>query len=111
MLFSAFLSGFIYPIVVHWIWCPTGFLSPWPQFYIYDGALDFGGSFVHLIGGCCSIVGCLMLGKGETNRKKYSDIYYGLGVLILLFTWFGYINVSATLNSEKLIGYSQNFGR
>jgi ammonia channel protein AmtB len=44
LIYTVALSGFIYPVVTHWIWSPDGFM--------FGKVLDFAGSgAVHLVGG------------------------------------------------------------
>ncbi|KAM1341586.1 hypothetical protein ACFX2F_006019 [Malus domestica] len=45
LIFSCFLSGFVYPVVVHWVWSSTGWLSPnSSNLLLGSGAIDFAGS-------------------------------------------------------------------
>ena len=55
LLYSAFMTGFIYPVVVAWTW-GGGFLSGW-------GFADFAGSgVVHLTGGIAGLAGAIICG-------------------------------------------------
>ena len=55
-LYSALISGFIYPVAVHWAWTEQGWLGT-------VGYQDFAGSgVVHLLGGICALVGAITLG-------------------------------------------------
>ena len=45
IVYSIMITGFIYPIIAHWVWHPEGWLS-------INGFHDFAGSaVVHLTGG------------------------------------------------------------
>ncbi|KAJ6948240.1 Ammonium transporter 1 member 1 [Populus alba x Populus x berolinensis] len=58
LVFSFFLSGFVYPIVVHWVWSSNGWLSPSSNQLLGSGAIDFAGSgVVHLVGGVAGLRG------------------------------------------------------
>jgi ammonium transporter, Amt family len=69
LLYSFGVSGFIYPIVGHWVWGPDGFLAsmgseknflPW----VGTGFHDFAGStVVHTIGGFIALAGAIVLGR------------------------------------------------
>lgn len=55
ILYSAFMTGFIYPVVVAWSW-GGGFLTSW-------GFSDFAGSgVVHLTGGIAGLAGAVICG-------------------------------------------------
>ena len=55
MVYTVFLSGFIYPVASHWIWSSQGFL--------YGKVLDFSGSgAVHLLSGAAAMVASMVLG-------------------------------------------------
>ena len=61
LIYSIVLSGFIYPIVCHWIWDSNGLL--------YGKVLDFSGSgAVHLVGGAA--------GKCLLCRNVYQKVDY-----------------------------------
>jgi len=92
LLFSAVLTGLIYPIVGHWIW-GGGFLAK-------DGMLDFAGStVVHSVGGWAALAGVLVIGPrlgryaadGKVNPVPGHHMgYVFLGGLILWLGWFGF---------------------
>src|SRR3954471_19352302 len=58
LLYSLGVSGFIYPIVGHWIWGPDGWMATSSVPF-----RDFAGStVVHTIGGTIALVGAIALG-------------------------------------------------
>jgi ammonium transporter, Amt family len=66
LIYSFFLSGFIYPVVSHWMWSPDGFL--------YGRVLDFSGSgAVHLVGGAAAMSGSVFLGPRIGKFKYHED--------------------------------------
>jgi len=91
-LFSAVLTGFIYPVQGFWKW-GGGWLEQL-------GFLDFAGSgVVHLCGGAAALAGVLLLGarKGKYGPRGQIKAIPGcnlplatLGTLILWFGWFGF---------------------
>ncbi len=102
-LYSAIISGLIYPIEAHWTW-GGGFLSQW-------GFHDYAGSnCIHMVGGICAFIGAAMLGprlgkfekdsKGKVvkvNGFPGSNIAMGaLGVFILWLGWYGFNGAAAT---------------
>ncbi|XP_031573365.1 putative ammonium transporter 1 [Actinia tenebrosa] len=70
IVYSIFLTGFIYPVVAHWAWDPKGWLYVGTHFYSIDGStkyevsyMDFAGSaVVHVVGGVCALVGAILVG-------------------------------------------------
>lgn len=100
IIYSIFITGFVYPVVGHWIW-GGGFLSNL-------GFHDFAGStVVHSVGGWAALVGATILGPriGKYNKDGSSNEIPGhsltlgaLGVFILWFGWFGF-NGASTLGA------------
>ncbi len=91
MIFTAILTGFIYPIQASWQW-GGGWLSD-------AGFSDFAGStLVHSTGGWAALVGALILGPragkyvdGKVNPMPGSNIpLAALGTFILWLGWFGF---------------------
>ncbi|KAK6625454.1 hypothetical protein RUM43_005752 [Polyplax serrata] len=83
LVYSAVISGFIYPTVAHWAWAPTGWL-------LTLGYSDFAGSGpVHMLGGVCSAVAAYFLGprigrfEGE-EMPGHSVPLIGIGGMILI---------------------------
>ena len=72
LCYSLFLSGFVYPIVVHAIWSNNGFLSAFSSDPINGiGTIDFAGSgVVHLTGGTTALVAAYILGP---RRGRFYD--------------------------------------
>lgn len=92
LIFSAVLSGFIYPIQGSW---------SWGQGYLYQiGFLDFAGStIVHSVGGWAALMGVLIIGArhgkygkdGRVNPMPGSNLPLAtLGTFVLWFGWFGF---------------------
>ena len=92
LIFSAVLTGFIYPIQGSW---------SWGQGYLYQiGFLDFAGStIVHSVGGWAALMGVLIIGArhgkygkdGRVNPMPGSNLPLAtLGTFVLWFGWFGF---------------------
>uniref|UniRef100_A0A7S3YJB5 Ammonium transporter n=1 Tax=Lotharella globosa TaxID=91324 RepID=A0A7S3YJB5_9EUKA len=114
-VYTIILTTFIYPIVVHWVWSGTGWLS---AFYIGDdgepflkenGMIDFAGSgVVHMVGGFAGLMGAIAIGprrellsddpEVRAQVKGHSDLLCALGVSILWMGWYGF-NCGSTLGA------------
>jgi len=113
LCYSLFLTGFVYPIVVHAIWSPQGFLSAYRSDPLWDsGFIDFAGStVVHFTGGCTALIATYLLGprRGRfyDHRGKlleypnpmpgHSSALQMLGLFILWFAWYGF-NVGSAIS-------------
>jgi len=102
ILFSFFMTMFIYPIVGHWIWG-----GGWLQKL---GMLDFAGStVVHSVGGWAALAGVLLLGPrfGKYSNGKINPIpghslsLATLGTFVLWFGWFGF-NPGSTMTADPV---------
>jgi len=102
-IYSAVISGIIYPIEAHWTW-GGGFL-------VKMGFHDYAGSnCIHMVGGICALVGAAFLGPriGKFSKDKAgkitkvnafpgSNLVIGaLGVFILWMGWYGFNGAAAT---------------
>jgi Amt family ammonium transporter len=98
LIYTPFITGFIYPIVTHWVW-GGGWLAEL-------GFFDFAGSgVVHLLGGMAALAGVLVVGPRRGRFTKdgkprpipgHSVTLGALGVFILWFGWYGF-NAGSTL--------------
>ncbi|RMX43323.1 hypothetical protein pdam_00014952 [Pocillopora damicornis] len=68
LVYSVFLTGFVYPVVTHWAWDGNGWLATGLQ-YTKDNITmsvtyqDFAGSgVVHVVGGAVALVGAGLVG-------------------------------------------------
>eukprot|EP01064_Diplonema_japonicum_P004118 TRINITY_DN12702_c0_g1_i1.p1 TRINITY_DN12702_c0_g1~~TRINITY_DN12702_c0_g1_i1.p1 ORF type:complete len:476 (+),score=75.76 TRINITY_DN12702_c0_g1_i1:53-1480(+) len=103
-VYGTLLCGFIYPVVVHWVWSDQGFLSATNTEFkrINHGLIDFAGSgVVHMVGGFSALAGAYVVGPRKTwnSDAKYvphDKTLVALGTLILWFGWFGF-NCGSTL--------------
>lgn len=106
LCYSLFLTGFVYPVIVHSIWSSNGFLS---AFYSDPfkgvGCVDFAGSgVVHMTGGVTAFVAAAVLGprKGrfydEDGNPLENPVAFPahnvalqiLGTFILWVGWYGF---------------------
>uniref|UniRef100_A0A803PVF0 Ammonium transporter n=1 Tax=Cannabis sativa TaxID=3483 RepID=A0A803PVF0_CANSA len=102
LVFSFFLSGFVYPVVVHWLWSTHGWLSPSSTTGLLfgSGAIDFAGSgVVHLVGGVAGLWGSLIEGPRvgrfdafghPVPMRGHNATLVVLGTFLLWFGWFGF---------------------
>lgn len=106
LIYSIVISGFIYPVVGHWVW-GGGWLSQL-------GFIDFAGStVVHSVGGWAALAGAIVLGPriGKYNEDGSPNALPGhnlvlaaLGVFILWFGWFGFNPGSTLAGTDLSIG-------
>ncbi len=102
-IYSAVISGIIYPIEAHWTW-GGGFLA---QMGFHDYA---GSNCIHMVGGICALVGAAFLGPriGKFSKDKngkitkvnafpgHNLVIGALGVFILWMGWYGFNGAAAT---------------
>ena len=101
-VYSAVISGLIYPVEAHWIW-GGGWLADL-------GFHDFAGSCaIHMVGGIAALVGAAIQGPriGKFTKKKDGSIKVNafpghnltigaLGVFILWLGWYGFNGAACT---------------
>jgi Amt family ammonium transporter len=117
ILYSACVSGFIYPIFGHWVWGPGGWLAttmgPFDSLTGHAVFRDFAGStVVHTVGGFIALAGCIALGP-RIGRKFKRDgggpmpphdlTIAAIGGVILWFGWYGF-NPGSTLSAMDFEG-------
>ena len=113
-IYTVCLTLWVYPVVVHWMWSATGWLSPFNENIeaIDGGVIDFAGSgVVHMVGGWSGLCGAYFLGprylrfdesgkKSQTLARQFSFghnvPFQVLGTFILWFGWYGF-NPGSTL--------------
>ena len=92
LIYSAFISLFIYPVEGHWTW-GGGWLS---QLGFHDFA---GSAIVHSVGGVLALIGALALGPrigkyasdGKSRAIPGQNLTMAaLGVFIIWMCWFGF---------------------
>ncbi|NWJ50231.1 MAG: ammonium transporter [Bacteroidetes bacterium] len=121
IIYSIFVTAFIYPIIGHWAWGPDGFLALMgtPGHFLPtlgQGFRDFAGSsVVHTIGGMVSLAGAVVLGPRigrvflRDNKEKgglpaaHSLPLATIGAFLLWFGWYGF-NPGSTLSGMDIQG-------
>jgi Amt family ammonium transporter len=107
LIYTACITGFVYPVVSHWAWDGNGWLTAFTDDPIgTNGYIDFAGSgVVHAVGGTAALVGAILVGprKGKFGPGKQVNAIPGhnisiavLGMFILWFGWYGF-NPGSTL--------------
>lgn len=114
LTYTTILTGFIYPVVVHWGWSGDGWMSPWD--YGEEGPsdakvggndfIDFAGSgIVHMTGGGAALMGAIVLGPrmgrfdasgAPVDMPGHSTVLATMGTFILWFGWYAF-NPCSTL--------------
>ncbi|MED6191685.1 Thioredoxin amt13 [Stylosanthes scabra] len=101
LVFSFFLSGFVYPIVAHWVWSSSAWLSASSsEPFLGSGAIDFAGSgVVHLVGAIAGLWGSIIegprVGRFDAFGKPiplrgHNATLVVIGTFLLWFGWFGF---------------------
>jgi Amt family ammonium transporter len=101
--YSIAVSGFIYPILGHWVWGPDGWLATMDTPF-----RDFAGStVVHTVGGIIALCGAIALGPRLGRKFKrdgggptvaHNMTLAAVGGVILWFGWYGF-NPGSTLSA------------
>ncbi|KAG7547782.1 Ammonium transporter [Arabidopsis suecica] len=103
LIYSSFLTGFVYPVVSHWFWSVDGWASPFRtdgDLLFRTGAIDFAGSgVVHMVGGIAGLWGAFIegprLGRFDNGGRAialrgHSASLVVLGTFLLWFGWYGF---------------------
>jgi Amt family ammonium transporter len=109
LVYTVFITAFIYPVVVHWAWDGNGWMSAFntdPDIVPGNGYMDFAGSgVVHTVGGVAGLMGAILVGPriGKFGKDGSINAIPGhnmsiavLGMFILWFGWYGF-NPGSTL--------------
>jgi len=122
LVYTFVITGFIYPVVVHWGWGVTGAFSAFNSNTgdlgpFKGGVMDFAGStIVHLTGGVAGLVGAAVVGprvgrftaSGAVAKiPSHSHPMIALGTFILWMGWYGF-NCGSTL---AIKGYGRDAAR
>lgn len=104
LIYALFLTAWVYPTIVHWVWSEEGWLSVQPtrksDLFNDSGLVDFAGSgVVHMTGGLSGLAGAWIVGPrlgrfdadgGPREIPGHSASLALLGVFILWFGWYGF---------------------
>lgn len=115
--YSFFLTAFVYPVVVHWVWDGDGWLNAFKsKDLLFDcGMIDFAGSgVVHMTGGVAGLVGAAIVGprtgRFDPNGRViampgHNASLVVLGTFILWVGWYGFNPGSqlAIIGSEVVV--------
>nr|AEJ07736.1 ammonium transporter 1.2 [Asterochloris sp. Armaleo 7/29/2003] len=102
-MYALFLTAWVYPVLSHWVWSPTG----WASTTRADGPLLFGsGAYdtvgsgaVHMVGGVAGLAGAIVagprIGRFTADGKPvdmpgHNTIFYMMGVLLLWLGFYGF---------------------
>jgi len=106
LIYFIVIIGFIYPVVVHWVWDTAGFLCGWNPTAVMGGMIDFAGSgVVHMTGGWAALVAAKVVGPRlgrfeagipDSTFSGHSAALQVLGTFLLWFGWYGF-NPGSTL--------------
>ncbi|KAL2469607.1 Ammonium transporter 1 member 1 [Abeliophyllum distichum] len=101
LIYSSFLTGFVYPVVSHWFWSPDGWASAFNtgDLLFGSGVIDFAGSgVVHMVGGFAGLYGALIEGprigrfdhRGRAvTLRGHSASLVVLGTFLLCGSYYG----------------------
>ena len=108
---SLVLSGFIYPVFVHWSWGSALFANA-SSFLAELGFIDLAGStVVHATGGWVALAACLVIGPRIGRFREdgtvvriagHSPVLSTTGALLLFIGWLGF-NGGSTLSASDAV--------
>jgi len=117
-IYTIFITAFIYPVVVHWIWSGEGWASAFND-KAGTPIIDFAGSgVVHMVGGWSGLMGAFIVGPrtgrfSESDGKKdlfttHSIPLQAFGTLVLWFGWYGFncgstVAVAGAMSTAALV--------
>ncbi|KAM7488406.1 hypothetical protein LguiB_025890 [Lonicera macranthoides] len=102
LIYSSFLTGFVYPVVSHWFWSSDGWASASNSgdLLFGSGVIDFAGSgVVHMVGGIAGLYGAFIegprIGRFDNGGRAlalrgHSASLVVLGTFLLWFGWYGF---------------------
>ncbi|KAI3431805.1 hypothetical protein D9Q98_010558 [Chlorella vulgaris] len=110
LIYTSVISGFIYPVVVHWVWSNSGWLAARrmpcdaaeyePLISGTMGLLDFAGSgVVHMVGGGAALMATIIVGPRlgrfgadgkPTEFVPSNPVFQALGVFILWASFYAF---------------------
>jgi len=111
LIYTIYITGLVYPVVVHWVWSGSGWASAFNTNTgalapLMGGSVDFAGSgVVHMTGGVAALMGAAIIGprKGRFDESKkpldiagHSSTLQVMGTFILWLGWYGF-NPGSTL--------------
>ncbi|KAL5851671.1 hypothetical protein ACOSQ3_006789 [Xanthoceras sorbifolium] len=128
LIYSAFLTGFVYPVVSHWFWSADGWASAFNSndLLFGSGVIDFAGSgVVHMVGGIAGLWGAFIegprIGRFDHSGRPialrgHSASLVVLGTFMLWFGWYGFNpgsfnKISAAYVSGNYYGQWSAIGR
>lgn len=91
--YTVLITGFVYPVVVYWVWSGAGWLNGGSDLSLNDFA---GSGVVHMVGGFSGLMGAWILGPRTGQCQAHSIPFQVFGTLILWFGWYGF-NCGSTL--------------
>jgi Amt family ammonium transporter len=128
LIYSSFLTGFVYPVASHWFWSGDGWASPTNtgNLLFGTGVIDFAGSgVVHMVGGIAGMYGALIegprIGRFDHSGRAvalrgHSAALVVLGTFLLWFGWYGFnpgsfISILSPYTSGSYYGQWSAVGR
>mmetsp|Transcript_9779 Transcript_9779/g.21800 ORF Transcript_9779/g.21800 Transcript_9779/m.21800 type:complete len:465 (-) Transcript_9779:305-1699(-) len=121
--YTWFISAWVYPVVVHWVWSSPGWLGYWRDDtfgtpLLNCGFIDFAGSaVVHMVGGFSGMWGAILvgprMGRFDSNGDPvdmpgHSATLVVLGTCFLWFGWYGFnpgsVLVVTSIESATVMG-------
>jgi len=74
LVYSTVITLFIYPVVVHWVWSDSGWLSLANPQALLGGVIDFAGAgVVHVTGGISALCGAFVIGPRRGRFVSLED--------------------------------------
>ncbi|KAK8712435.1 hypothetical protein V6N13_147675 [Hibiscus sabdariffa] len=94
LIYSSFLTGFVYPVLFHWFWTTDGWANAFRtnKFIFDNGVIDFAGSGVGLWG---ALIEGSRIGRFDHTGRSialcgHSVTLVVLGTFMLWFGWYGF---------------------